>query len=288
MRKRIASALVGAVLLTSTSISMATEDTTVLITAGTESLTQAQFNLMQDSMPPQLRMMLETQPELRKGMLNKWAEFSILAQEAAAIGLGKEKAVQLKIKEITNRILVEEYISRHTGKTTVTDEMVQNYYNENKAEFPQEEEVKAQHILIMVTEQATEEEQLKAKEKIFSIQRQLKEGADFATLAQKHSDDTGSGANGGELGFFGRGRMVPVFEEAAFSTTKGQVSEPVQSKFGWHLIKINDRKEAGAVPLAEVRPKIESILKQQNQQQEVEEILTQLKKNYAIKIEVDK
>jgi len=283
MRKKLCAFVGGALLLTS-SLSMAANDNKILVTVGSESLNQGQFNMMVDNMPPQLQMMLKSQPELRTNMLGKWAEFSILAQEASASGIGDDAEVQQKIQELSNRILVEEYIKKNTGQAEVNAEMVKAYYNDNAEQFSRSEEVQAQHILITVGKEAGAEDQAKAKKTILSIQQQLKDGKDFAALAKEFSDDPGSGANGGDLGFFSRGKMVPEFEDAAFSTKKGEVSEPVQTQFGWHLIKVNDRKEAGTISLAEVQDQIEQNLRQQQQQQEVVEILAKLKDKYPVKI----
>lgn len=285
MRIKFLAAFVGTLLLSTSSLSLASDDNPVLVTAGSDTLTQQQFTTMMDNMPPQMRMILKSQPQLRHGILQKWGEFSILAQEAAATGLKNEPAVQQKIKDITNRILVEEYIRKHTGKTKVTDAMVKKYYNDNKEQFSHGEEIRAQHILVAVDKNASAETQATAKEKILSIQQQLKDGKDFAALAKEYSDDPGSKGTGGDLGFFGHGAMVKSFEDAAFATAIGQVSAPVHSDYGWHLIKVNARKEAGTTALADVKNKIETTIKQQKQKQEVEEILNRLKKKYPIKIQ---
>jgi parvulin-like peptidyl-prolyl isomerase len=103
------------------------------------------------------------------------------------------------------------------------------------------EQVRARHILISVAEDATDAEEQAALAKAISITNQLKDGADFATLAEKYSDDTSSAANGGDLGFFGRGQMVSEFEDAAFSLPVGEISDPVRSQFGYHIIQVEER-----------------------------------------------
>lgn len=114
---------------------------------------------------------------------------------------------------------------------SVTDKDVEDYFLANKAEFEQVEEVKASHILV--------DEEEKAKE----IYKELKDGGDFAELAKEHSKD-GSAQFGGDLGFFPRGEMVKEFEEVAFSLGVGEISEPVKSEFGYHIIKVAEKQEA--------------------------------------------
>ena len=105
------------------------------------------------------------------------------------------------------------------------------------------ERVRAEHILISVPQDATPEVEQLALAKAISITQRLNSGEDFATLAQQFSDDTGSGAQGGDLGFFGRGQMVKEFEDAAFSLPIGQISQPVKSQFGYHIIRVQEKDD---------------------------------------------
>lgn len=142
----------------------------------------------------------------------------------------------------------------------VKDQMseIENYYTMNKDRFTQQEEVKARHILVKFDNKAKDKEK-KALDKINKIAKEL-EGSEFAALAKKYSDDPGSKAKGGDLGFFGRGRMVKEFEEKAFSLVKGKVSEPVKTSYGYHLIKVEDKKEKTVRTLDEVKAEIAKTL----------------------------
>lgn len=141
----------------------------------------------------------------------------------------------------------------------VPEEEIAAYYRENTSEFTTEEEVAASHILISVPEDAEQEEEDKALEKIRSIQAELEQGADFAEMAREHSEGP-SAAQGGDLGTFARGRMVPAFEEAAFSLSPGEISQPVRTRFGWHLIKVTDHIPESTRELDEVKDQIRLIL----------------------------
>lgn len=137
-------------------------------------------------------------------------------------------------------------------KTEGVEKRITDYFEANKAtEFSSPEEVNARHILIKA-EKGNAEAEAKAKAKIAEIQNRLKT-EDFAKVATETSEDTGSKSKGGELGFFGRGRMVPEFETAAFQLKPDQVSEPVQTQYGYHLIKVLAKHEAKTKTLDEVR-----------------------------------
>ena len=130
------------------------------------------------------------------------------------------------------------------GTVEVNDADAKAFYNENKEDFNKPEQVKASHILIKVAPTATPEEKTAAKAKIDGLLKQVKAGGDFAALARENSDCP-SKTNNGDLGFFEKGSMVPEFANAAFSMKAGQVSNVVETQFGYHIIKVTDRKEGG-------------------------------------------
>ncbi|HZG75014.1 MAG TPA: peptidylprolyl isomerase [Paenibacillus sp.] len=132
----------------------------------------------------------------------------------------------------------------------VTDEELQTYYEENKAQYETPEQVKASHILVETKAEADD------------LLAQIKGGADFAELAKAHSKD-GSAAQGGDLGFFGKGQMVAPFEEAAFALEIGEVSEVVESEFGFHIIKLTDKKAAATATFEEKKEEIRETVFQQ-------------------------
>jgi parvulin-like peptidyl-prolyl isomerase len=132
-----------------------------------------------------------------------------------------------------------------------TDEEVEAYYNGHLTEYDRPEEVRVRHILV------------KDKAKAEELLGQLKGGANFEGLAKSHSEDTGSGAEGGDLGFFGKGRMVPEFEEAAFKLKPGELSGLVQTQFGYHILQGVERREARRVPLAEANDEIKTKLSEE-------------------------
>ncbi|MEW5766637.1 MAG: peptidylprolyl isomerase [bacterium] len=140
-------------------------------------------------------------------------------------------------------------------KHYIKPEEIKTYFQQHRDDFKTEEKVKASHILVKLDEKAALEEEAKVKEKIDGILAQIKAGADFADMAKKYSECP-SGPKGGDLGFFGRGQMVKEFEEAAFGLSEGELSEPVKTKFGYHIIRLEEKKPGQYKELEEVREKV--------------------------------
>ncbi len=147
----------------------------------------------------------------------------------------------------------------YTDKVILSDQEIKEYYDRNIVEFATEETVEARHILINVDNDAEEQVWEDKKQEILSILEKARAGEDFAGLAEKYSEDS-SREQGGQLGVFGRGAMVKPFEEAAFSMKAGEISDPVRTQFGWHIIKVENVNEAKTLTLEESREQIEKRL----------------------------
>ncbi len=186
---------------------------------------------------------------------------------------------ELKKGMVTEALVVKKFVD----KTTVPEEQVKAYYDSHPQFFKQPEKVKASHILIKVDPKATEAEKAEALKKIKAIQERLKKGEDFAEVAKKSSEGP-SAPRGGDLGYFGRGQMVGPFEDTAFSIEPGKVSDPVRSPFGYHLIKVADKKPESTIPFETVKPRIEQYLKQEEVQKEIKKYIDNLKKEAKVEI----
>jgi peptidyl-prolyl cis-trans isomerase D len=166
------------------------------------------------------------------------------------------------------------------AKATVTGQQIERYYNDNIQQYSTPEQVRASHILIKTTGKAEDDET--AKKKAEDLLAQVKKGADFADLAKKNSQDEASAVKGGDLDFFPRGQMVPEFDKVAFELQPGQISDLVKSQFGYHIIKVTDKRPATTKSLAEVRTQIEDQLKyeqaQSAAQKLADEVAGELKK----------
>ncbi|MFA5530134.1 MAG: SurA N-terminal domain-containing protein [Thiohalomonadaceae bacterium] len=144
----------------------------------------------------------------------------------------------------------------------VSDQEVKDYYENHPEEFSAPEERRARHILFSVAPDADEQAVAEARAKAEAVLADLSAGKDFATLAQEQSEDPGSAKQGGDLGYFGRGVMDPTFEQATFALQKGDVSEPVRSNFGFHVIKLEDVRGGETKPFAQVQDTIRSKLRE--------------------------
>lgn len=130
----------------------------------------------------------------------------------------------------------------------IEESEIKSYFDENKASFDTPEQVKASHILVDTEEKAKE------------VKQKLQDGEDFVELAKTYSTDTSNNQQGGELGYFSKGQMTPEFEEAAFSLKVGEISDPVKTEFGYHIIKVEDKKEAKEATYEESKDEVKNIL----------------------------
>lgn len=175
-------------------------------------------------------------------------------------------------KDIRSQIVSEKIFAEVTRKVSVTDKQVEDYYNKNKAQYSQPESREVRHILVKTRAQAN------------GLYDQLKAGADFAALAKKFSEDTGSKANGGKL-TISRGQTVAPFDRTAFLLRKNDISRPVKTEFGYHIIQpIGDVKEAKVTPLKEVKDSIRQQLAQTKKNEAMTKWVEELKKDYEDKV----
>lgn len=226
-------AFVLALALTSASIitSFAQDADSVVAKVGDRSITNAQIDGALEALGPQFANVPEEQRRARA--LDSLIDINVLAQKARDAGLDQDAAVKRRIDLLTNRALHNAYFDAEL-RNSVTDEELKARYDAEVASVNPEQEVKARHILVESEEDAK------------AIVAELDGGADFAELAKEKSTGP-SGAQGGDLGFFGKGRMVPEFEAAAFALEPGSYTkEPVKTQFGYHIILAEEVRD---VPL---------------------------------------
>lgn len=216
------------------------EDPVVLV-VGEEQMTRTQFENFIDGLPEQLRN--QARGPAKRQLAEQIVELKILAQEARKRKMDQSPAVKEQIALQIDKTLAQALYQELLATAPVNEEALRALYEKNKNQY---EQVKARHILVRFQgsrvplkpdqKDLTDAEALaKAQE----LRKRILAGEDFASVAKAESDDTGSGANGGDLGQFGRGQMIPQFEEAAFRLPVGQVSEPVKTPFGYHLIRVD-------------------------------------------------
>jgi parvulin-like peptidyl-prolyl isomerase len=168
------------------------------------------------------------------------------------------------------------------GNLAVNDPEVKEYFEKNKARYEVKEQVRASHILFKVGKKDDKAKDAEAKKKADDIYKQAKaKGADFAALAKKHSQGP-TAPRGGDLSYFTRGRMVPAFEKVAFAMKVGDVAKPVRTQFGWHIIKVTDKKEGRQRPFEEVKESISKLLRNKKSRQAKAELLKGLREGAKI------
>jgi peptidyl-prolyl cis-trans isomerase C len=190
-----------------------------------------------------------------------------------------------KLREYTRRdLLISNFIETNfVSKAAVTAAETRDFYDKNPEKFKRDEAVKASHILIGVDAKASADDKKKAREKAEKLHKELAGGADFAALAKGNSTCPSS-QQGGDLGFFGKGQMVPAFEKAAFALTPGEISPVVETQFGYHIIKVTEKKAAGKADFKDVKTKIEEYLKGQKVNEAIQKYLADARKSAKIEI----
>jgi peptidyl-prolyl cis-trans isomerase C len=213
----------------------------VIAHAGVLTCTAGEFETVAAGVPPQFAAQL-AQPAVKKRIADQIIRMKMLAQEAERRKLGEKPDVKRKLDMQRNEILTQALAEELQGSGNAQADKA--YYDANKGSF---DEVKARHILIRTPESPVPSDPAKkdlseaeAKAKADRIEKQIKGGGDFATIAKAESDDKGSGAKGGDLGSFAPWKMDPTFAKALLGLQKNQVSDPIKTQFGYHIIQMLD------------------------------------------------
>jgi peptidyl-prolyl cis-trans isomerase C len=234
----------------------------VVLTIGTEKVTRAQFEELLAALASNGRPVPNA--AAKRQVAKQLGELHAVAQEARKRKIDQSSAVKQLLAIQTDQVLATELQRQVAGEVKVDDTAAHAYYDAHKAQY---EQVKAYHILIRFKgsqvplkpneKDLTDEEALaKAKE----IHKKLADGGDFAAIAKAESDDVGTAVTGGALPPFSKGQMVKEFEDAVYSQPIGQISDPVKTKYGYHIIKVEERKSK---TFEEARADIDKQLKQQ-------------------------
>ena len=210
------------------SMPAARADEKVIATVNGKALTETDMKQAEQEIGQELGSLPE--PTKRRVLIEFLIENQLFAEAADGEKLGEGAGFESRMQYWKRRALREAYFD-NSIKSAVGEDTARKYYEEQVKQLKPEEEVQARHILVDTKEKAEE------------IIGKIKAGGDFAALAKENSKDPGSKEDGGMLGFFGRNQMVPEFEKAAFELKKGEISAPLQSQFGWHVIKVEDRRE---------------------------------------------
>ncbi|WP_125154921.1 peptidylprolyl isomerase [Clostridium rectalis] len=220
--------------------------------------------------PPERQSYLQTE-EGKKQLLDEIISFELIYNYAKENGMEEDKDYIDQLQKLKREILIQVTIGKLLSKINVTNEEIEEFYNNNKQLFKNEEMVTAKHILVNTVEEAN------------NIVNEIKNGLDFEEAAKKYSTCPSKEA-GGNLGEFGRGRMVPEFEKVAFELEVGVVSEPVKTQFGYHIIKVENKNQESVKTLEEVKDNIKYQLVQQRQKEKYIGFTNELKNKYSVEL----
>ncbi len=245
---------------------------TVVLSVGDTKITAAEFDQIVAALPAQYQSQMHTLAG-RKQFADSYAQVLTLVQEGKRRHVDEEPGYKAQVSFQAANILAGLTYQQMNKDLKLDDAEVHKYYDDHKADF---EEIHARHILIRFKgsplavkpgeKDLTEEEALtKAQE----VRKKLVDGADFASLASQESDDTQTASHGGDLNFFRHNQMVPPFDEAAFKLSVGELSPPVKTPFGYHLIKVDEKRSKS---FEEAKPEIERRLRPEMARKELDDL----------------
>jgi peptidyl-prolyl cis-trans isomerase C len=214
---------------------------TIVATVGGEPITEADLAFAAEDIGADLNQIPADQ--IRAVLLAQMIDLKLMAQAGEKQGLTEDELFKLRLDYLTDRALRRAY-SKVAVSDTITPEAIKAEYDKQVAAIPDEDEIHARHILVSTEDDAK------------AIKAELDAGADFIELAKAKSIEPNAAQSGGDLGYFKRGLMVKPFGDAAFAMQVGQISDPVQTQFGWHIIKVEDRRPAAKPTLEEMTQQI--------------------------------
>ena len=264
------------------------QDNAVVAKIGERKITLTDFKRVTDYFDAERQKMLETNPQLKETVLRQFIQSMVISDLAKQKGFDRIPEIKEQLQFFSDNFLANEYLKREIAqKITVSDDELKSYYDSHKDEFKTQDMVKARHILVRVDNSASDDEKKKAKEKTELYLKKIKDGEDFAKLASDFSDDPGSKAKGGDLGFFPRGRMVKPFDDAAFSLKPGETSGIVETQFGFHIIKVEDRKDSSVESFDVVKERLKQKLSQDRTRKELTDFIDKAMKDSKTEIYPD-
>jgi peptidyl-prolyl cis-trans isomerase C len=241
----------------------------ILATVGGIAITEEEVNEFLQGLGP--RGQAYNNPEGKKAVLGQLIANKLLLLDARRNLYEAEPAFKAELAKLRDNLLISYAADKAVASAKVSDQDVENYYNQNKERFMTEEGVNASHILV------------DSEEKALEILAKIKAGEISFEQAAMENSSCPSKANGGSLGDFGKGQMVPEFDAAVFAMEVGEITDaPVKTQFGYHLIKLNAKNEAEEMPLAEIAPEIKNALLQEKQRAAYESKINQLKILYPV------
>ncbi len=243
----------------------------ILATVGNIQITTSDLQAKLDSLPAQYASFYSSE-EGKKKLLEQLVQEKLFYLSGKAKNIEKDAEVVTALEKMREDVIMNYYLKKEMEKVTVSDKEIKDYYEKNKDKYMAEASIRASHILV--------KEQADAQ----AILKELQAGKSFEELAKEKSSCP-SAKNGGDLGYFTRGQMVKPFEDTAFALKAGEVTPtPVQTQFGWHIIKVTDKKEAQQKDFSEIKGDIRSQLLYEKQKQKINDLSAAARQKYSVVI----
>jgi len=249
-------------------------------------LREADFDRLLSNQTPETRKLIDGSPEQRANFIRQILLTKAVSSKAKKDNYDKKPEVKELLSNLIDQFLSQEYLNKVViANVTVSDEEIKKYYSEHLKEFQIPEALKVRHIFVSAPKEAAVELREKAKIKAEGILQLITKGEDFAKIALEQSEDTDSASKGGELGYITAGKTNSIeFEKAVFALKTGEVSKVIETPFGYHIIRADDRKDARTATLDEAREYITNQLKEENSKQKVQDFLDKLTKETGLEI----
>ena len=214
-------------------------------------------------------------PKRKEQYIQNMIDRQVFAVEAKNHGYMNKPEVKEKIDSYVERVLYSDFMKSLSDKIVITPEEIKAYYEANKESFAAPEKIKARHILVKTEEEAK------------TVKDELTKGGNWDELAKKYSTDKSNASRGGDLGLFPRGRMVPEFDEVAFSLPLNEISNPVKTQFGYHLIKVEEKKAAELQTLEQVEKSVTGKIQNEKREKMVEELRKEMYAKYQVTLDTE-
>jgi peptidyl-prolyl cis-trans isomerase C len=252
------------------------QDGKVLATIDGEKITLEEFNKELDRIPANMKMLVLTQSG-KQSFLDRYVVKRLLLEEAKKESIEKDKEFQERANDIREQLLIESLLKKKvTTNINPSEQELKDYYEKNKDKFKTGQEVDTRQILVKTEKEARE------------VRAKLDKGEDFADLAKRYSIDPSAKATGGAIGFHAKGSLLPEYEAVAFKLTKvGQISPPVKTQLGYHIIQLQGVKPPAFTPYEEVKEFIKQRIVQEKQNEVLEKYVSDLKSKAKITVNAE-
>lgn len=267
MKKTIATGLMVAVAVFTAGEAFASVE---LARIGSKSITDSYVKDAMGGLPQGQKQQLNNEESARMRVIENMVVEELFVQEGEKSGITKDKEFIKAMDHAKRQLLAQRYLQKMV-QPKITDTNLKKYFDQNKLRYSQDE-VKASHVLVKSESEAQE------------VYKKAKAGEDFEVLAKKYSTDPSAAQNMGDLGYFTRARMVPEFAEAAFKMKAGEISEPVKTVFGYHIIKVTDVRKGKSVSFNDVKDQVRA----DYQNNAISDLVDSLKKKNKVVVHEDK